>query len=454
MSLHPGIHQSLLEECMTQYKSINGKEWLCLSCKREIYDGLVPKLSKKNKVGFPDKPPELDLNRLEEFFVAPLSAFMTIRSLPVCGLVSAGQKLMMGHVVYVTNDVGTTVRALPCSLDDKGTVAVKIKRKKAYKTAVFTENVHPKKVVKTLEYLVKNSEMYKPYNIQIPEWLNEIENSTHDNRSFIEGKFPPAEEEDLLKDDDNITNAQFEEVSSAEMTQGNMDTMLTENILISRDIIENVLNSVDACNQLETEDYFNVSNKILTLAPGEGKILVYGNPLSDYLAYPTTFCGQTRPSNKECIRNDHPNDIYKAEVKHGDKQVWSDVTKIFWRAKANQVQLVLNHSIFAVRRVCGSKHQNNTAATLLDPKQREDIQRVNDGYHIYKDIPNTPPYFEKLAREIRAMVRQLGNPAIFISLSSADTSWVPLQQCLGLQLDGEMYSEHFIKNEMTFEKKC
>ena len=31
-----------------------------------------------NKVGFPEKPPELDLNKLEEFFIAPLSAFMTI----------------------------------------------------------------------------------------------------------------------------------------------------------------------------------------------------------------------------------------------------------------------------------------------------------------------------------------------------------------------------------------
>ena len=89
--------------------------------------------------------------------------------------------------------------------------------------------------------------------------------------------------------------------------------------------------------------------------------------------------------------------------------------------------MVLNHSIFAVRRVCGSKHQNITAATLLDPKQWEDIQRVNDGYYIYKDIPDTPPYFKKLAREICAIVHQLGNPAIFISLSSADTSWVPLQ---------------------------
>ena len=52
------------------------------------------------------------------------------------------------------------------------------------------------------------------------------------------------------------------------------------------------------------------------------------------------------------------------------------------------------------------------------------------------------------------MVCQLGNPTIFISLSSADTSWVPLQQALGLLLDEAIYSEYFIKEEMGFEKKC
>ena len=77
-TLHPGKHQSLLEEYLTQYKSIDEKEWICLSCKREIYGGFIPKLSQMNKVGFPEKPPELELNRLEELFIAPLSAFMTI----------------------------------------------------------------------------------------------------------------------------------------------------------------------------------------------------------------------------------------------------------------------------------------------------------------------------------------------------------------------------------------
>ena len=228
-TLHPGKHQTLLEKCLTQYKSINGEEWLCLSCKREIYDGLVPKLSKRNKVGFPEKPQQLNLNRLEEFFIAPLSAFMTIRSLPVCGVVLAGQKLLIGSVVHVANDVGKTVSSLPRMLDDMDTVAVRIKRRKIYKTAVFTENVRPLKVVNALQYLIKNSEMYKAYNFQVPEkWLSHVENSMHDNQYFVEGKYPSATEEEAMSVED-VTDAQFEEISSAEMTQGNMDTMLTEN---------------------------------------------------------------------------------------------------------------------------------------------------------------------------------------------------------------------------------
>ena len=445
-TLHPGKHQLLLEKCLTQYKSIDEEEWLCLSCKREIYDGLVPKLSQMNKVGFPEKPPELDLNRLEEFFIAPLSAFMTIRSLPVCGLVSAGQKLLIGNVVHVANDVGTTVNTLPRMLDDMDTVAVRIKRKKAYKTVVFAENVRPLKVVKALEYLIKNSEMYKPYNIQVPEkWLNHLENSMHDNRYFVEGKYPPTtEEESTLMEDDNVTNRQFEEVSSAEMTQGNMDTMLTEN----------VPNITHVCDQGVNQDDFDISNKILTLAPGEGKIPVFKDPLAEYLAFPTKFCGQTRPSNSECKREVYTSDIFKAELKHKDKRVCLDPANIFWKAKHLQIQKFTSKVTLVLRRVVGSRQQNITVERLLDKEQREDIRRQNDGYHIYKDIPNTPPYFEKLGRELRAMVRQLGNPTIFISLSSADTSWVPLQQALGLLLDEVMYSEYFIKEEMGFEKKC
>ena len=314
-----------------------------------------------NKVGFPEKPPELDLNRLEEFFIAPLSAFMTIRSLPVCGLVSAGQKLLIGNVVHVANDVATTVSTLPRMLDDMDTVAVRIKRKKAYKTAVFEENVCPLKVVKALEYLIKNSEMYKPYNFQVPEkWLNHVENSMHDNYYFVEGKYPLAtKDESKLVEDDNVTNTQFEEVSLAEMTQGNMDTMLTENIP----------NITHFCDQGVNQDDFDVSNKILTLAPGEGKIPVFKDPLAEYLVFPTKFCGQTRPSNSERKCNVHTSDIFKAELKHKDKRVCLDPANIFWKAKHLQIQKFTSKVTLALHHVVGPRQQNITAERLLDKEQ-------------------------------------------------------------------------------------
>ena len=267
----------------------------------------------------------------------------------------------------------------------------------------------------------------------------------HDNRYFVEDKYPPAtKEESILMEDDSVKNTQFEEVSSAEMTQGNMDTMLTENIP----------NITHFCDQGVNQDDFDVSNKILTLAPGEGKIPVFKDPLAEYLVFPTKFCGQTRPSNSECKCDVHTSDIFKAELMHKDKRVCLDPANIFWKAKHLQIQKFTSKVTLALCPVVGSRQQNITAERLLDKEQREDIRRQNDGYHIYKDIPNTPPYFEKLGRELHAMVHQLGNPTIFISLSSADTSWVPLQQALGLLLDEVIYSEDFIKEEMSFEKKC
>ena len=57
---------NLLNECRTNYKSINNKEYICYTCKKYIYKGKIPKLSIKNGCGFPNKPKELDLFNLEE----------------------------------------------------------------------------------------------------------------------------------------------------------------------------------------------------------------------------------------------------------------------------------------------------------------------------------------------------------------------------------------------------
>ena len=52
------------------------------------------------------------------------------------------------------------------------------------------------------------------------------------------------------------------------------------------------------------------------------------------------------------------------------------------------------------------------------------------------------------------MCQQLGYPTIFFSLSSADTQWEQLIQCLGKLVDNQNYTIEYIRTEMTIAKKC
>ncbi len=242
--LQSGAHQQLLEECLTGYLSKDNVEWICLTCKLDIYKDLVPKLFVKNKMGFLEKPEELCLFPLKETLIAPLIPFMTLRALPVCGLRMHGQKSIMGNVVHVPNDVSSTVQSLPRLLDDIGTVLMKLKRMMCYSTSVFSENVRPLKVVAALRYLMQNSAMYTQFNFRVPnDWLQHIATSQYPNHFFVEGHMPSDEtesdgqttqDEQSQNADKNTTDTENDEFESPLMTvQGNMDTMLTKHMPLS-----------------------------------------------------------------------------------------------------------------------------------------------------------------------------------------------------------------------------
>ena len=73
-----------------------------------------------------------------------------------------------------------------------------------------------------------------------------------------------------------------------------------------------------------------------------------------------------------------------------------------------------------------TKGQKITAKTLLNEQSRNNIVKLDDGYQIFKNIRSSPPYFENKKKNLMAMIRQLGIPTLFISLSAADTKWIDL----------------------------
>lgn len=81
----------------------------------------IPRLSLANRMGFPEKPKELDLYPLEERLISLRIPFMQIRQLP-----RGGQFSIKGNVVNVPVDVQPTIDALPRTLDQSGTISVKL----------------------------------------------------------------------------------------------------------------------------------------------------------------------------------------------------------------------------------------------------------------------------------------------------------------------------------------
>ena len=455
-SLQPGTHQAKLAECITGLKSINGIEWLCHTCKHDIYKDMIPKLSKANKVGFPQWPPELELYPLEETIIAIYLPFMTVHSLPVCGLVAEGQKMIVGNVIHVPNDIASTVDVLPRNLDDIGTIALQLKCKKEYKSAVFKENIRPQKVFAALQYLIDHSPMYKDFKLQVTcdEWLELESNTNSNNRYFVEGCHPPrADDQDTEQADGTDEEDIFEEIPASENAQGNLDTLLDENQPVqiyqeaAATIMENRNGDDDAPNVMDTTDVY-------TVAPGEGQVPVFHDVQAEYKCFPTLFCGQERISNKDRQRDVLTSELFKAELHHMDTRVCLNIPNIFWKAKHLQIAQVVAKTNLALRQLVGPKNKQVTAGDLLDAVKRDTIEHLNEGYKIFRTIRNSPPYFEAKKKELLAMCRQLGYPTIFFSLSSADTQWEQLIQCLGKLVDNQNYTSEYIRTEMTIAKKC
>ena len=79
-----------------------------LECILRLRDCKIPKLSLSNGMKWPDKPPVLNLHKLEESLITLRIPFMQIRELP-----RGGQYSLKGNVINVPVDIQPTINCLP-----------------------------------------------------------------------------------------------------------------------------------------------------------------------------------------------------------------------------------------------------------------------------------------------------------------------------------------------------
>ena len=114
------------------------------------------------------------------------------------------------------------------------------------------------------------------------------------------------------------------------------------------------------------------------------------------------------------------------------------------------MRIMLDQASISLRKV-----KSNAKITVKDVHE-DNISKLIHQDKAFKSLTNlrgSPPYFEMVSRELKAMIRQLGRGTFFITLSAAETTWVHLLKMLGTIVDKKSYSDQDIEN-LTWQDKC
>ena len=406
-SVSKSIDSSLMTQCITGHRSVGNQEWICNTCSNNLRQGKIPRLSVVNGMSFPEQLPELKLNSLEERLISLRIPFMQIRSLN-----SGGQFSLKGSVVNVPTEIEPTIRALPRLQNDSETIPIKLKRMKEFKSSVVTENVRPVFVLNALKSLASTSQFYKDAKISI---------------------------------DENWT------VSDATIADP-IDPLIPERTNEESDNFSEVEDEAPLMTFLDNQTYDK--NAILSVAPGEGQrpLSIFKDPDSEYLSFPTLFCGQKRMDNSERHVPVHYSDICKWELRSLDRRVALHIPNLFYKMKKLQTEQVCSKVHLAVRR-CKTKGKSYTAGFILKDNMGESLIRLDEGYRIFKTIRNSPQYWEQQKKDVFAMIRQLGIPTLFLSFSANDLHWSELVVTLGKLVDGTDYTEAVATDSLSWETR-
>ena len=198
----------------------------------------------------------------------------------------------------------------------------------------------------------------------------------------------------------------------------------------------------DTCLQSELPEE---ANQIFSIAPGEGSkpIPLLTDKLFEELSNPDKF-----PSGKggyaSTTRDTSLTLTKYVNARLLDQDGWfaRDIEYIFGMQYAVEHKQVRDTINIALRQTRGRQQlgRNLDAGMLKNPQLLHNLFKKDRAYSFLKNIRGSPPYWQKMFYEVLAMIRMLGIPTWFLTLSSADMKWPEVIQSIAQQY-GTIYTE-------------
>ncbi|XP_052565864.1 uncharacterized protein LOC120424652 [Culex pipiens pallens] len=318
-----------------------------------------------------------------------------------CNLVTCfeilGSYTIIGQIINVPVDVNEMVRMLPRQLEDDYAFNVCIKKQLIHKSN-YLQGYVKKSVVKAwLRYLI-NTPLYKREGIVLDE-------------SLIEPDVPEG------TDGEEMVELEVSEVVDVPR---DVPRIPQQNDQIALDVLETEAELFTGQQQtvLWNEDMS------LNIAPGQNRMptsIVY-DQYAEELSFPGIYQGKIR-SYRKGVRVT-PYDKATSETRRRDRRGAKPTHILYMGVKI--MRLRVHDGVSSSFRVQGTN--NVTRAQLSDPQFMQSLIERNFAW--LKSIPNSALYWQIREKDLFAMIRQLGKPTVFLTMSANETHWPELLKIL------------------------
>ena len=292
---------------------------------------------------------------------------------------------------------------------------VKLKRKLAYRGHVYFEAVRPDIVVNALKYLKVANHLYEDVVIDQSQITEELLCLNNDEEHPL-----------IVEKDDGLEEAENDHDKNR--------VGANETALIS--VIP---------TKFETES--------LSITPCEGKkpISILNDKYCEELAHPYLLPTGQFGYNVDRIVKLSPNKYFNQRLLNYKQTFASEADYIFFAHAVYQQLNMTSRINIAMSKVCS----NQLTAGMLSKNFKETVKSFvanDEAFSFMSTIKGTPAYWKKFLFEVLAMVKQLGLPTFFMTLSCADLRWPDLPSIISKLNRSEKSNEEL--NKMSYEERC
>ena len=465
-------------EVFSLVRSYTGDYYICKTCHKKLKKGKIPCQSVYNKLDIFKLPRQFtDIRRLEQVLVSRRILFKKVTIMP-----KGNSPKLKGTICNIPIEmVDVNCNSLPRPADSNGLIIVKLKRKVEYRGHVLFEPVRPEFVKQFLYFLKKHNKLYEDININmesIPQELLALENEVSKDTVFshlisavsepIEIVIESCKDKDIASGDEHKSMEVFEDSDSSEkafifskllekicepiaiLREGDESTEQLEEV---EDPLAKFRTSLSETTLTTEIPGCDSSNEYISIAPGEGKrpVSILNDEYCEELAHPHLF--PTGKFGYKAKRNIYltPSKYFNQRLLNYSQIFASDSDYIFFVHSVLQKIQLSNQINIAMQKIAS----NSVTAGMLSRNFKQTVRDCvaqDRAYSFMNTVKGTPAYWKKFMQEVLAMVKQLGIPTFFLTLSCADLRWNELISIIS-KINNLNLSDEDICH-MTYNERC